>query len=154
MELTEEQLARIEKNKIDALKRREKSGEYIDYNLSTLKDSKGGFLFPEIDKNSKDSKRLKKENPIVYPHSILPSVTAVDPSNLPRCEDCTSPDIDLDFLRFYKVKVCAKCKETLVDKYTQLTKTEVKEDYLLTDEELRDTERAPFWEVSLFSKIN
>ena len=53
--------------------------------------------------------------------------------------------MELDFL-FYKVfntRVCFKCKEKYPDKYSLLTKTECKEDYLLTDPELRDEEILP-----------
>ena len=39
--------------------------------------------------------------------------------------------------------MCAACKERLPDKYSLLTKSEAREDYLLTDEELRDAELLP-----------
>jgi DNA-repair protein complementing XP-A cells len=62
------------------------------------------------------------------------------------CRDCQSADLDADLYRYYRVSVCRACRDAQPERYTLLTKTEVKEDYLLTDEELRDAARVPFWE--------
>jgi DNA-repair protein complementing XP-A cells len=53
--------------------------------------------------------------------------------------------MDLDFLyhKTFGTRVCFKCKEKFPEKYSLLTKTECKEDYLLTDPELRDEELLP-----------
>ena len=52
-------------------------------------------------------------------------------------------ELDFLFYKTFKTRVCYKCKEKLPDKYSLLTKTECKEDYLLTDPELRDDEVLP-----------
>jgi len=45
--------------------------------------------------------------------------------------------------KFFGSLVCNKCKNEKTEKYSLLTKTECKEDYLLTDAELRDQEVLP-----------
>ncbi len=52
------------------------------------------------------------------------------------CCECESLEIDWKWDEVFGCQVCNKCKERLPDKYSLLTKTEVKEDYLLTDREL------------------
>ena len=115
----------------------------VDYDLSTIKDSRGGFLFPD-DKDV--NKKSTNATATVYSHTLLPPAIMEDTSALPQCRQCGSHDVDLDILRHYRVQVCKDCRESNTEKYTLLTKTEVKEDYLLTDEELRDTVKVPFWE--------
>jgi DNA-repair protein complementing XP-A cells len=53
--------------------------------------------------------------------------------------------MELDFLLYktFGTRVCFKCKDKFPEKYSLLTKTECKEDYLLTDPELRDEEILP-----------
>jgi DNA-repair protein complementing XP-A cells len=53
--------------------------------------------------------------------------------------------MELDFLyhKTFGTRVCFKCKDKFPEKYSLLTKTECKEDYLLTDPELRDEEILP-----------
>lgn len=51
--------------------------------------------------------------------------------------------MDFQFLEIFNVNVCYKCKKALPDKYSLLTKTECKDDYLLTNSELDDQEILP-----------
>lgn len=44
---------------------------------------------------------------------------------------------------WFKTRICRSCRNKNPDKYSLLTKTECKEDYLLTDPELRDEELLP-----------
>lgn len=60
-----------------------------------------------------------------------------------KCFECGRDELDFQFLGVFKCRVCFKCKADLPDKYSLLTKTECKEDYLLTDPELRDVEIMP-----------
>ncbi|KAJ2781133.1 DNA repair protein rad14 [Coemansia interrupta] len=62
------------------------------------------------------------------------------------CGECRAVGVDQAYLREYRVAVCAKCIGEMADKYSLLTKTEAKEDYLLTDSELGDRELFPVWE--------
>jgi DNA-repair protein complementing XP-A cells len=61
----------------------------------------------------------------------------------PKCFECGSIELDFQFLRLFNTRVCYKCKDKFPEKYSLLTKTECKEDYLLTDPELRDEEVLP-----------
>ncbi|KAJ1962198.1 DNA repair protein rad14 [Dipsacomyces acuminosporus] len=111
---------------------------YYEYNLSTMKDTRGGFLEEEQAANSPEKKRkLLVLDEIPYNMS---------PGDNPKCCECGSLDLDIAYLKMFNAKVCRQCIEKIPDKYSLLTKTEAKEDYLLTDSELRDRERLPVWE--------
>jgi DNA-repair protein complementing XP-A cells len=58
---------------------------------------------------------------------------SLDPSANPKCRHCGSLDIDNQLKTFFGVFVCAKDKAERPDEYSLLTKTECKEDYLLTE---------------------
>ncbi|KAI8321901.1 DNA repair protein [Martensiomyces pterosporus] len=111
---------------------------YYEYNLSTMKDTRGGFLEEEQPANSPEKKRK-----IIVLDEIPYNP---DPQESPKCHECGSLDLDIAYLKIFRVKVCKQCIEAIPDKYSLLTKTEAKEDYLLTDSELRDRERLPVWE--------
>ncbi|KAI8822445.1 XPA protein C-terminus-domain-containing protein [Fimicolochytrium jonesii] len=113
---------------------------YCEYNLSTMKDTKGGFLYEE--QSLPDSKKQKHEDKQV---TYDPPIDLIM-SNNPQCETCNSIDIDPHYLQHFKVCVCRSCKDKHPEKYSLLTKTEAREDYLLTDSELRDTTALPNWE--------
>ena len=59
------------------------------------------------------------------------------------CRECGSLEIDWTWEEVFGCPVCNACKERLPDRYSLLTKTEAREDYLLTDPELRDEELLP-----------
>ena len=71
-----------------------------------------------------------------------PGINALD-RQTKKCRDCGSLEIDFKWDEELKCQVCAACKEKFPDKYSLLTKTEAKEDYLLTDPELKDPELLP-----------
>jgi DNA-repair protein complementing XP-A cells len=50
-----------------------------------------------------------------------------------RCRECGTIEIDFVWEEVFHCAVCNKCKEKYPEKYSLLTKTECKEDYLLTD---------------------
>lgn len=60
-----------------------------------------------------------------------------------KCRECGSLEIDWQFDEHLQTQVCHACKEKMPEKYSLLTKTEAKEDYLLTDPELRDENLLP-----------
>ncbi|KAH8678185.1 XPA protein C-terminus-domain-containing protein [Xylariales sp. PMI_506] len=66
-----------------------------------------------------------------------------DEAERKKCRECGSLEIDFVWEEVFHCNVCNKCKEAHPDKYSLLTKTECKEDYLLTDPELRDPELLP-----------
>lgn len=51
----------------------------------------------------------------------------------PKCKECDSMDLDPIFYNVFHIFLCPVCKENYPDKYSLITKTEAKEDYLLTD---------------------
>ncbi|KAI9205494.1 XPA protein C-terminus-domain-containing protein [Polychytrium aggregatum] len=143
--------------------RRKRALEYCEYNLTTMVDTKGGFLYstePEdkkakIDDQSKPAKEGRflgrsgcaSEAIRLHRFELLHPTSAFDPAQLgyqPQCCECQSYDIHFDYLRHFGVSVCKKCKDT--ELFSLLTKTECKEDYLLTDCELKDRAKVRVWE--------
>lgn len=123
--------------------------DYIEYDFSTMKDSKGGFL-EDSEKNGLKGveeepeslqqwkERQKKE------HLVKDLAPPLDLANAPKCFECGSLEIDPNlYSNFREVRVCRRCQKEKQDKYSLLTKTECKEDYLLTDPELQDTGLLP-----------
>ncbi|KAI0967992.1 XPA protein C-terminus-domain-containing protein [Xylaria arbuscula] len=60
-----------------------------------------------------------------------------------KCRECGTLEIDFVWDEVFGCAVCNACKEKVPEKYSLLTKTECREDYLLTDPELRDPELLP-----------
>ncbi|KAI9496781.1 XPA protein C-terminus-domain-containing protein [Zychaea mexicana] len=165
--LTAEQKKRIEENKAKALERlrskrphddaaaagssssneqqrplpkRARWTKYYDYDLSNMVDSKGGFIVEET-KQDKLIQQRKDQATKLSP--FIPM--SADPAENPKCRDCGSMDIDPIFYQVFKLSVCVACKEKFPERYSLITKTEAKEDYLLTDPELRDPDLLPHW---------
>ncbi|KAK7184337.1 DNA repair protein [Paraphaeosphaeria sporulosa] len=63
-----------------------------------------------------------------------------------KCRECGSLEIDHKWQDAYHIGICHACKDKFPDKYSLLTKTEAKEDYLLTDPELKDESILPHLE--------
>ncbi|KAF2184701.1 DNA repair protein [Zopfia rhizophila CBS 207.26] len=63
-----------------------------------------------------------------------------------KCRECGSLEIDWKWQDVFSIGICNLCKEKYPDKYSLLTKTEAREDYLLTDPELKDEELLPHLE--------
>lgn len=67
-----------------------------------------------------------------------PGLSALtEPEKRKKCSECGSLEIDWVWEEVFGVSVCGACKEKFPDKYSLLTKTECREDYLLTDREFR-----------------
>ncbi|KAG0267147.1 hypothetical protein BG011_008438 [Mortierella polycephala] len=150
----------IEKNShlinkvMEAIEPLPKSGwtKFYDYDLSKMKDTRAGFIqeLDESDAVGGGSPAAEDENN--RKRKWQPTIAQPDPSIFLgaegnyECQDCTSVDIDFQLLRHFHVPVCIGCRDVQPEKYSLLTKTECRQDYLLTDPELRDTELFPFWE--------
>lgn len=72
-----------------------------------------------------------------------PGLSVIDAKERKKCRECGSLEIDFVWDEVFNLSVCSKCKEAAPEKYSLLTKTEAKEDYLLTDPELRDEDLLP-----------
>ncbi|KAK3493413.1 XPA protein C-terminus-domain-containing protein [Neurospora crassa] len=143
--------------------------KYVDYNFSAMTDTKGGFLSLEDDPFNKhlsvptkpgqpeqeqkpahmtaaEWERMQlirklqrtKAGPYEPGLSVL-----TDNKETKKCRECGSLEIDFVWAETFGCAVCGKCKERFPEKYSLLTKTEAKEDYLLTDPELKDPELLP-----------
>ncbi|KIY49195.1 DNA repair protein [Fistulina hepatica ATCC 64428] len=129
----------------DATGRRERSalGPYFEYDLSKMVNTKGGFLVQddkEIDEATiRKEKERERQRAI---QNVEPSVS-LDANKNPKCRECNTMDIDQTFRKVFRCLVCKRCQNEMPEKYSLLTKTECKEDYLLTDPELRDEEAMP-----------
>ncbi|KAI1389177.1 DNA repair protein [Hypoxylon trugodes] len=66
-----------------------------------------------------------------------------DKNERKKCAECKSLEIDFVWEEVFGCAVCNACKEKYPEKYSLLTKTECREDYLLTEPELRDEELLP-----------
>lgn len=125
-----------------ASKRRARWAKPIfDYDLSQMVDTRGGFIADEGNENDEFRKKLEEKA-----HKVdMNPARSLDPDQNPRCSECQSLDVDPHYNQIFNISVCAACKEKFPDRYSLITKTEAKEDYLLTDPELRDEELLPHW---------
>ncbi|KGQ09817.1 DNA repair protein RAD14 [Beauveria bassiana D1-5] len=132
-----------------------KFAKFVDYNMSAMTDTKGGFPpKPGDDQQPQRPKdmtmqeweklqllrtlRRQKAGPFEPGISVLD-----DKTTRKKCRECGSLEVDWVWEEVFHLCVCNKCKNNLPDKYSLLTKTECKQDYLLTDPELRDPELLP-----------
>ncbi|GAA6009934.1 hypothetical protein JCM11491_000872 [Sporobolomyces phaffii] len=126
-------------------------GNYVEYDLATLKNSRGGFLLEgeEDDPRKKRERQLQEELKLKRLENarlqgqLRGSAMSLDPTLNPKCVHCGTTDLDDQMKSVFGVMVCTVCKKDRPDSYSLLTKTECKEDYLLTEPELKDTELMP-----------
>lgn len=121
--------------------------DYIEYDFSTMKDSRGGFLDDEKKEfeREEESQTLQEwKEKQKQEHIVRDLAPPLDLANAPKCFECGSLEIDPNFYtNFNNVRVCRKCLRETPDKYALLTKTECREDYLLTEPELKDVAILP-----------
>lgn len=127
-----------------------------------MTDTKGGFLTAEDDPHNK---ALHKPNGDEKPahmtlaewerHQLLkklreqragpfePGISGIDRQKKEGCRECGGLEIDWQWVDVFGCRVCAVCRDKMAERYSLLTKTEAKEDYLLTDSELKDVDLLP-----------
>ncbi|KAF4547988.1 DNA repair protein RAD14-like protein [Elsinoe fawcettii] len=150
-------------NGITAAKKFQK---YVEYDFSKMTDTKAGFLTQEDDPFNKamahdknpdrpdgmtlkewEQRQMVRKMREARTGPFEPGINALDPEQQARkCRDCGSLEIDFKWEEAFKCRVCNGCKEKYPEKYSLLTKTEAKEDYLLTDPELKDEQLLPHLE--------
>ena len=156
-------LARTEDTSIRAAR---KFQQFVEYDFSKMTDTKGGFMTAEDDPHNKTlhapedlrgeqkpanmtlkewerqqlQKRLRKTRAGPYEPGLS---NLVDEAERKKCRECSTLEIDWLWDEELNTQVCATCKEKFPEKYSLLTKTEAKEDYLLTDPELKDASLLP-----------
>ncbi|KAG2421931.1 hypothetical protein HFD88_005907 [Aspergillus terreus] len=153
---------------LDAIKPARNFAKYVDYDFSKMTDTKGGFLTEEDDPFNKalhvrDGKSEQKPAHMTQKEwerqqlltslrqnragPFEPGLSVLDDkSQQKKCRECGNLEIDWKWEETLRCCVCNPCKEKYPEKYSLLTKTEAKEDYLLTDPELRDEELLPHLE--------
>ncbi|KAJ2890030.1 DNA repair protein rad14 [Coemansia aciculifera] len=140
-QLTTEQLAQIEANRLQALERLKQkvpavatadaakpkqlpkskmSSGFYEYDFSKMKDTRAGFL--EEDPTAGSPEKNKRKVASIDDIPFNP-----DPSAETKCCECESIDLDMVYLKIFKVMVCKPCVDKIPDKYSLLTKTEAKE---------------------------
>ncbi|KAI6134063.1 hypothetical protein EV401DRAFT_2053198 [Pisolithus croceorrhizus] len=125
------------------LKRDSRLGSYFEYDLSKMVNSKGGFLVEDGKEADEDMRAKERQRERERAMQNVEPPIYLDPAFNAKCRDCQTIDIDYTFRKVFGCLVCNTCKEKYPEKYSLLTKTECKEDYLLTDAELRDRELLP-----------
>ncbi|KAL2041861.1 hypothetical protein N7G274_005646 [Stereocaulon virgatum] len=139
--------------------------KFVEYDFSKMTDTKGGFLTVEDDPHNKalhakngDEKPAHMTMKEWERHQLLrslreqkagpfePGLSVLKKEENTVCRECGSLEIDWKWEDIFGCAICNSCKEKLPEKYSLLTKTEAKEDYLLTDPELKDEELLPHLE--------
>lgn len=104
------------------------------------RNSKGGFLLieEEDDPRAARQRKMEDERKAQRLREAARQGLTQDPAlshgaEHPKCQECGTVELDFQMHRVFGIKVCPKCKIEFPDKFSLLTKTECKEDYLLTD---------------------
>ncbi|KAG8697630.1 hypothetical protein FRC09_007744 [Ceratobasidium sp. 395] len=95
-------------------------GRYLDYDLSKMVNSKGGFLVEEKSNFDEETRRKEKERELQRLKQAFDPPIHIEKDKNPQCADCGSVDIDQQYRKSFHIL-----------------------DYLLTDPELRDEEVMP-----------
>jgi DNA-repair protein complementing XP-A cells len=127
-----------------------------------MTDTKGGFLSSVDDPHNRAMKapddeqkpanmtmkewernQLLKKLRASKSGKFEPSISALRGEDQKKCRECGNLEIDWTWDEIFGTQVCSGCKEKFPDKYSLLTKTEAREDYLLTNPELEDRDLLP-----------
>ncbi|KAI9730598.1 MAG: hypothetical protein M1834_008062 [Cirrosporium novae-zelandiae] len=160
--------ARNEKDSLrplDQIRPAKNFAKYVEYEFSKMTDTKGGFMTAEDDPHNKalhtpglDEKPAHMTMKEWERHQLLkslerrkagpyePGLSVLKKDELKKCRECGSFEIDYKWEEIFHCAVCNACKEKVPEKYSLLTKTEAREDYLLTEPELKDEELLPHLE--------
>ncbi|KAK9446601.1 XPA protein C-terminus-domain-containing protein [Limtongia smithiae] len=129
------------KRPYDDIRPAKKFTNYIEYDLAKIRDTKGGYMAEENAPEGMSLEEWQKKNKPVFEQP-----RALNPEDNPTCFECGTFDLDYELFKTFGCRVCKACRNEKPEKYSLLTKTECREDYLLTDPELRDVELLPHME--------
>ncbi|SMQ53528.1 unnamed protein product [Zymoseptoria tritici ST99CH_3D7] len=155
-------LAQVQDTGIRAARKFQK---FVEYDFSKMTDTKGGFMTHEDDPYNKtlnqpgedgkpanmtlkewEQQQLQRRLRAQKAGPYEPGLSVFDQATAKKCRECGTLEIDWTWDEVFHCQVCHSCKEKLPDKYSLLTKSEAREDYLLTDPELKDPELLPHLE--------
>ncbi|RAL02192.1 DNA repair protein RAD14 [Aspergillus ibericus CBS 121593] len=153
---------------LDAIRPARNFTKYVEYDFSKITDTKGGFLTEEDDRDNKalhvrDEKAEQKPPQMTQKEwerqqllktlhreragPFEPGLSVLDDrTRQKKCRECGSLEIDWKWEESLRCCICHACKDKFPEKYSLLTKTEAREDYLLTNPELQDEELLPHLE--------
>ncbi|PIA91909.1 DNA repair protein RAD14 [Cercospora beticola] len=146
----------------DGIRAARKFQKYVEYDFSKMTDTKGGFMTADDDPYNKalhapdpdgkpanmtlrewEQKQVQRKLQMTKAGPYEPGLSALDAQNAKKCRECGSLEIDWNWDEMLNTQICHTCKDKYPEKYSLLTKTEAKEDYLLTDPELKDESLLP-----------
>jgi DNA-repair protein complementing XP-A cells len=130
--------------------------QFIEYDLSRMTDTKGGFLSAQDDPHNRvlhaPESRKRDEEPKPAGMSVEeweriqllrklranqePALSVLineKEKKAKSCRECGSLEVDFKWLETFGCAVCKACRDKMPEKYSLLTKTEAREDYLLTN---------------------
>ncbi|RMZ91495.1 hypothetical protein DV736_g1272, partial [Chaetothyriales sp. CBS 134916] len=153
---------------LDAIRPARNFAKYVEYDFNKMTDTKGGFLTQEDDYLNKamygsdkpddkpdhmtqaewERQQLVKSllNNKAGPYEPGISASTAHDARTSRCRECDTLEVDWKWVEVFRLAVCNSCKDKHPDKYSLLTKSEAREDYLLTEPELKDTALLPHLE--------
>ncbi|KIX09595.1 DNA repair protein [Rhinocladiella mackenziei CBS 650.93] len=150
---------------LEAIRPARNFAKYVEYDFSKMTDTKGGFLTADDDPHNKamhadeqdgkpshmtqkewEREQLLKSLRNQKAGPFEPGISAIKDQTTKSCRECGTREIDWKWLDVFDISVCNACKDKFPEKYSLLTKTEAKEDYLLTDPELKDERLLPHLE--------
>lgn len=137
--------------------------KFVEYDFSQMTDTKGGFLTATDDPHNRalhapeaagkpahltlqewERQQLQRRLRETRSGPYEPGLSVLDKREITKkCRECGSLELDWQWDEVLHCQICYACKEKFPEKYSLLTKTEAKEDYLLTDPELRDEALLP-----------
>ncbi|KAL1739180.1 hypothetical protein HDZ31DRAFT_25542, partial [Schizophyllum fasciatum] len=109
------------------LARDRRLGTYIEYDLSKMANTKGGFLLQDDAEVDEDAVRRERQRERERMKQALEPAVFLDKGKNPQCGECGSIDVDQTFRKVFGCLVCKKCQNEKPEKYSLLTKTECKE---------------------------
>ena len=152
---------------LEAIQPARNFAKYVEYDFNKMTDTKGGFLTAEDDPHNK-ALHAKEDEDNSKPSNMTmrewerqqlmrslrnnragpfePGISGIKDENTKSCRECGILEIDWKWDECFGLSVCNACKDKFPDKYVLLTKTDAREDYLLTDPELKDEALLPHME--------
>lgn len=132
---------------LDSIRPARNFAKYVEYDFSKMTDTKGGFITAEDDPHDKvlhavgrdgkpahmTQKEWEKQQLLELGRKDGAFKPCLGLAEQTKCQECKGLDVDRKWEETFGCAVCNSCKEKLPEKYSLLTKTEAKEDYLLTD---------------------
>ncbi|CCK72026.1 DNA repair protein RAD14 KNAG_0I02400 [Huiozyma naganishii CBS 8797] len=149
------------KTKGPPLKPSVRKSDYIDYDFATLENLNGGYISSRsgpgegggsdgaVGTSLEEWKAAQREKRELFgpQETLVPPPSLEDAHTMRRCMECRiNVELDPVLDKVFQLTVCKQCARAHPEKYSLLTKTECKGDYLLTESELADDTLFHRWE--------